>query len=161
VHILLFKKEYIHLYLSHSLKLAKVTCIDFFYTMSWLWQLLSPRLSRPTLKYQLPCWKYASDDFANHPESSIYTNIGAKRLSFVKRTCSRHPTYVNKQWQTAFPISDWLADVNRVARNIKFGVTHLERGDIFRKSGFRSNFAIPIRISGFIFSTISNRENPI
>jgi hypothetical protein len=31
--------------------------------------LLSPLLSRPTLKYQLPCQKYASDDFANYPEN--------------------------------------------------------------------------------------------
>jgi hypothetical protein len=31
--------------------------------------LLSPLLSRPTLKYQLLCQKYASDDFANYPKN--------------------------------------------------------------------------------------------
>jgi hypothetical protein len=53
-----------------------------------------------------------------------------------------------------------LADVNKVAQDLKFGVSHLERGDVFRKLGFRDNFAIPIRISGFIFLTAANRENP-
>jgi hypothetical protein len=53
-----------------------------------------------------------------------------------------------------------LAEVNKVAWDLKFGVSRLEREDIFLKLGFRSNFAIPIGILGFIFSTATNRENP-
>jgi hypothetical protein len=77
-----------------------------------------------------------------------------------KRSCSRYATHDCKQAMAdCFP--DFrLADVNKVTGSIGFGGTRLERGDIFRKSGFRSNFAIPIGISGFIFSTTSNHENP-
>jgi hypothetical protein len=48
----------------------------------------------------------------------------------------------------------------QVVRDLKFGVSCLETGDIFRKLGFQGSFAILIRISGFIFLTPLNRENP-
>jgi hypothetical protein len=42
----------------------------------------------------------------------------------------------------------------------KFEVSCHNTGDIFSKSGFPGIFAIPMGISGFVFSTASNWENP-
>jgi hypothetical protein len=50
--------------------------------------------------------------------------------------------------------------MNKVAWDLKFWVSRLEREDIFRESGFQGNFAIPVGILEFIFSTASNCENP-
>jgi hypothetical protein len=49
--------------------------------------------------------------------------------------------------------------MNNMVQDLKFRVSRLERGNIFRKSGFWGDFAIPIGILGFMFLTASNHEN--